>query len=63
MDIGERAAAREAPGDESEPSGFTLIRRVVDPPLRNLFVLYQAEVAADVETQVTREETGHPLDV
>ena len=25
INIGERAAAREAPGDESEPSGFTLI--------------------------------------
>jgi hypothetical protein len=27
------AAAREALGDESKPSGFSLIRRVEDPPL------------------------------
>src|SRR5450759_2583584 len=30
---GLRAAAREAPGDERKPSGFSLIRRVEDRPL------------------------------
>src|SRR5712691_4876261 len=31
--------------------------------LRDFFFLYQAEVAADVEAEVPREEAGHPLAV
>jgi hypothetical protein len=58
------AAAREAPGDEGKPSGFSLIRGVEDPPLIDVgpgtvpFENNLASFAAEDDLEVTPPDRG-----